>query len=218
MLGRELTLGPRSPVVLLAVVLPLLMTFVVAAVFGNLLEAQPRLGVHSPDDSVVLAAADDSEGVAVSDYADEALLRDAVARHDVDAALILPAGFDATVAGGGSVQVTYLVSGDALASDRAVLAVTVTAWTRQLTGAESTVAVTVITVGAEDFVPIGDRVIPLLVVYAVVVAALFVPAASILDERTKGTLNAVLATPASLTEVLTSKALFAGSWPSRWVS
>ncbi len=209
MLGRELRLGPRSPVVLLAIVMPLLMTLVVAAIFGNLLQSEPRLGLYSPDPTALSASAADLDGVRASDYSTEADLRADVAAHDLDAALILPAGFDADVAAGRDVHVTYLVSGEALASDRAVLSAGVTAMIRELAGAEDAVRVTVVTVGAEDFVPIGDRVIPLLVVYAVVVAALFVPAASILDERTKGTLNAVLATPASIGEVLLAKALFA---------
>lgn len=211
MLSRELKLGPRSPVVLLAVVMPVLMTVIVAAVFGGLLEYQPRLGVYSPDESALTAAATASgDGVEVSRYAEEQALRQAVADHDVDAALILPAGFDETAASGTRVPVTYLVSGEALASDRAVVAALVTSLTRQLTGTESGVDVTVVTVGGEDYIPLGDRVIPLLVVYAVVVAGLFVPAASILDERVKGTLNAVLVTPASMREVLIAKALFAG--------
>ncbi len=209
MLARELKLGPRSPVVLLAVVLPLLMTFLVASVFGGLLESQPRLGIHSPEPTSISSSAATLDGIRSVDYDSAEAIRADVADHELDAALILPAGFDEAVAAGEPVQVTYLVSGQALASDRAVLTVTVTALIRELTGAESTVVVDVITVGAEDFVPIGDRMIPLLVVYAVVVAALFVPAASILDERTKGTLNAILATPASMAEVLTSKALFA---------
>ena len=209
MLGRELKLGPRSPVVLLAVVLPLLMTFLVASVFGGLLESQPRLGIYSPEPTSISSSAAALDGIRSVDYDSAEAIRADVADHELDAALILPAGFDQAVAAGQPVQVTYLVSGQALASDRAVLTATVTALIRELTGAESTVVVDVITVGAEDFVPIGDRMIPLLVVYAVVVAALFVPAASILDERTKGTLNAILATPASMAEVLTSKALFA---------
>ena len=209
MLARELKLGPRSPVVLLAVVLPLLMTFLVASVFGGLLESQPRLGIHSPEPTSISSSAAALDGIRSVDYDSAEAIRADVADHELDAALILPAGFDQAVAAGEPVEVTYLVSGQALASDRAVLTVTVTALIRELTGAESTVVVDVITVGAEDFVPIGDRMIPLLVVYAVVVAALFVPAASILDERTKGTLNAILATPASMAEVLTSKALFA---------
>jgi len=209
MLGRELKLGPRSPVVLLAVVLPLLMTFLVASVFGGLLESQPRLGIYSPEPTSISSSAAALDGIRSVDYDSAEAIRADVADHELDAALILPAGFDQAVAAGQPVQVTYLVSGQALASDRAVLTATVTGLIRELTGAESTVVVDVITVGAEDFVPIGDRMIPLLVVYAVVVAALFVPAASILDERTKGTLNAILATPASMAEVLTSKALFA---------
>jgi ABC-2 type transport system permease protein len=196
-------------VVLLAVVMPVLMTVVVAAVFGNLLQSEPRLGVHSPDGAVAAQLA--ADGVAVADYSDEGSLRADVAAHNVDAALILPAGFARSVTAGGPVEVTYLVSGDALASDRAVLAALVTGYARQVAGDESAVSVTVVTVGGEDFVPLGDRVIPLLVVYSVVVAALFVPAASLLDERVKGTLNAVLATPSSMGEVLVAKGLFAGA-------
>jgi len=209
MLSRELKLGPRSPVVLLAVVLPLLMTFLVASVFGGLLESQPRLGILSPDPTMITASAEATDGIRAVPYDSEEAIRADIADHDLDAALLLPPGFDAAVAAGDPVEVTYLVSGQALASDRAVLAVTVTAMIRGLAGTQAAVQVTVVTVGAEDFVPLGDRMIPLLVVYAVVVAALFVPAASILDERVKGTLNAILATPASISEVLASKALFA---------
>lgn len=209
MLGRELKLGPRSPVVLLAVVMPLVMTAVVAAVFGNLLQSQPRLGLYSPDRTAISDAAGATEGIRATDLASESDLRAEVAAHELDAGLILPEGFDAAVAAGARVTVTYLVSGDSLASDRAVLAAVVTGMIRDLTGDDEAVAVTVVTVGAEDYVPIGDRVIPLLVVYAVVVAALFVPAASMLDERVKGTINAVLVTPASIGEVLAAKAAFA---------
>lgn len=209
MLGRELRLGPRSPVVLLAVVMPLLMTFVVAAIFGTLLESPPRLGIHAPGGTAMTSAAAGLEGIRTTTYDLEQDLRADVAAHELDAGLILPEGFDAAVAAGGPATVTYLVSGEALASDRVVLAAAVATLIRGLAGSDEVVQVTVVTVGAEDFVPMGDRVIPLLVVYAVVVAALFVPAASILDERSKGTLNAVLVTPASMGELLASKALFA---------
>jgi ABC-2 type transport system permease protein len=209
MVTRELKLGPRSPVVLLAVVMPLLMTFLVASVFGGLLESQPRLGIYSADQTAISAEAQVMDGIRAVTYDSEQAIRADVADHELDAALLLPVGFDAAVGSGDPVEVTYLVSGQALASDRAVLAATVTALVRELAGSQSAVRVTVVTVGAEDYVPLGDRLIPLLVVYAVVVAALFVPAASILDERVKGTLNAILVTPATMREVLASKALFA---------
>ena len=210
MLGRELRLGPRSPVVLLAVAMPLLMTVVVSAVFGNLLVAEPRLGIYDAGGSAVPAAAAAVEGVQVSEFAGESEARSAVADHNVDAALLLPADLDAALQSGEPAEVAYLVSGQSLASDRAVLEATLTAVFREVAGDEAVVQVTVSLVGDEDFIPIGDRVLPLLVVYALVVAALFVPAASILDEREKGTLNAVLATPVSMGQFLLAKAIFAG--------
>lgn len=210
MLGRELRLGPRSPVVLMAVAMPLLMTVVVAAVFGNLLSGEPRLGIYDAGASAVPAAATAVEGIAVTDFADEAQARDAVAAHNVDAVLLLPAGFDEAVRSAASPEVGYLVSGQSLASDRAVLAAALTTAFRDVAGEASAVQVSVSIVGDEDYIPLGDRVLPLLVIYALVVAALFVPAASILDERQKGTLNAVLATPATMPQFLLAKALFAG--------
>jgi ABC-2 type transport system permease protein len=69
------------------------------------------------------------------------------------------------------------------------------------------VDVAVVQVGDESFVPIGDRLLPIVVFYAVVIAALFLPASSILDEREKHTLDAVLVTPANINEVLLGKGL-----------
>jgi ABC-2 type transport system permease protein len=48
-----------------------------------------------------------------------------------------------------------------------------------------------------------------MVAYAVMIAALFVPAASLVDEREKRTLDAVLVTPTRMSEVLLGKAMFA---------
>jgi hypothetical protein len=42
---RELRLSPRSPVVLFAVGLPILMTFLLASVFGTLFTGTPRLAI-----------------------------------------------------------------------------------------------------------------------------------------------------------------------------
>ncbi len=211
MLGREMKLGPRSPVVLLAVAMPLIMTLVVAAVFGNLLAGEPRLGIADAGDSAVASAVQAVDGIRVGGYDSEDEARAAVAAHDVDAVLLLPADTDARLQSGQQVEVAYLVAGQSLASDRAVLSAALTSAFRQAAGDDSGVRVTVSIVGDEDYIPIGDRVLPLLVVYALVVAALFVPAASILDERLKGTLNAVLATPATMGQFLLSKAIFAGT-------
>ena len=42
---KDLRLGPRSPILLWAIVFPLVGTFVVQIVFGSLFAPQPRLGI-----------------------------------------------------------------------------------------------------------------------------------------------------------------------------
>lgn len=210
MVRRDASLGPRSPIVIMAVVLPLLMTFVVAAVFGNLLDTTPRLVVYAAGQSDLVAVLQAEEGLDVTVADDPAGVTAILENHDQDAALVLPPGIDEALRAGDAVSVEYLVSGSSLAQDRAALQAMVTSALREVAGQETPVQVEISIVGGEDHIPLGDRMIPLLVVYALVVAATFVPAASILDERTTGTLNAVLATPAGMGEVLVAKAIFAG--------
>jgi ABC-2 type transport system permease protein len=205
--ARDLRLGPRSPVFLYAIFLPVAMSFLISAVFGSLLDPDPKLGIVDLGTSDLTAAAQDLDGVAVTvlDEADQ--LRDRVEAHDFDAGIVLAAGFDNSLRTGDQPELEFYVSGESLASNRIVLAVTTTDLIREVAGEEPPVAVAVTLVGDEDHVPIGDRLLPVVVYYAVVIAALFLPASSILDEREKHTLDAVLVTPTSMNEVLLGKGM-----------
>lgn len=206
--AKDLRLGPRSPLFLWAVLLPLLLTFLFTAVFGTLFEPPPRLAlVDGGGASRVSAALRELPGLRVSDLPDEAELRRAVEAHDVDAGLVLPAGIDADLAAGGRPQVRLYVSGSSLASTRVVLGVSALSVFREVAGRAPPVEVTVTRLGDDDVVPVEDRLLPLVVAYAVVIAGMFLPALSLVDERSKRTLDAVLVTPARISEVLLGKAL-----------
>ena len=210
LLSRDLRLSPRSPIVLMAIVMPILITLVVRTVFGGLLQTPPSLAIVAPADSAVIQAAEGVEGVDISVWntSDEAV--DTVTAGESSAALILPDNIDAELRTGEPIQVRYVVAGDTLAVDRAILAAAVSEILRNASGQEPVVTVNVETVGDEDYIPLADRMLPLLVIYAIMIAGLFVPAASLMDERTKGTLDAVLYTPVTMGEVLASKGIFAG--------
>ena len=60
-------------------------------------------------------------------------------------------------------------------------------------------------IGEGPTVPIEDRLVPILVLLAVALATIFLPAASLLQEREKGTIGAVLTTPAHVGDVLLAK-------------
>ena len=205
--ARDLRLGPRSPVFLMAIFMPIGMSLLISAVFGGLLDPNPRLGIVDLGSSELTASAQELDGVSVTIVDEPGELRDSVETHDFDAGLVLAPGFDTALRSGSEAELEFLVAGDSLASNRIILAVTTTNLIRDVSGAEAPVAISVTPVGDEDFVPIGDRLLPVVVYYAVVIAALFLPAASLLDEREKHTLDAVLVTPTSMREVLAGKAV-----------
>jgi len=204
---KDLRLGPRSPIFLWSIGLPVLMTFLITSVFGSLFAPPPRLAVMDEDASAVTAALLAEEGLDVTVLDDEADLLAAVEVHDYDAGLVLPAGFDAALAAGEQPPMEFYVSGSSLASTRVILGVTTLAAIRDLAGQSPPVEVVVTQLGAEGFVPIEDRLVPLIVFYSVVIAAMFLPAASLVDEREKRTIDAVLVTPTRMSEVLLGKAV-----------
>ncbi|MEN8234687.1 MAG: ABC transporter permease [Actinomycetota bacterium] len=208
-LARELRLSPRSPLVFFAIAMPLIITFLVSSVFGSLFDARPRLGIVDEGDSAVTVAALELEGVDTTVVPDENTLMRDVEAHDLDAGLMLPHGFDAAVAGGEQPEFEFYVSGESLASTRIILAMTTLDLVRGLEGSDPPITVVVTPVGDEDYVPISDRFLPMMVIYAVMIAAMFLPAASLVDEREKRTLDAVLVTPTRMSEVLVGKGAFA---------
>lgn len=204
---KDLRLGPRSPIFLWALVLPLLMTFLISAVFGDLLDPDARLAIVDQGASELTAEARLLDGIEVDELDDVSRLRRAVEDHDYDAGIILPADFDARLRTGEQPELQFLVSGQSLASNRLILAITTLDLVRDVADQTPPVEVVVTTVGDEDYVPIGDRLLPLIVVYAVVIAGLFLPAASLLDEREKRTLDAMLVSPTRMADVLLGKGI-----------
>ncbi len=207
--AREVRLSPRSPLVFFAIAMPLIMTFLISSVFGSLFEANPTLGIVDDGNSTVAAAALQLEGIDSVIVPDVETLQAKVESHDLDAGLVLPADFDATLQAGGQPDLEFYVSGASLASNRVILGITTIDLVRGVSGSQPPVTVVVTPVGDEDYIPIGDRLLPTMVFYAVMIAALFLPAASLVDEREKRTLDAVLVTPTRISDVLVGKGSFA---------
>lgn len=206
---REVVMAPRSPIVVFAIALPLVLTFLVSAVFGSLLDPNPRLGIVDEGASEVTTAAEGLDGIDVVVLDRTESLRGRVEANDLDAGLVLPGGFDAAVRAGEQPDLEFFVSGESLASTRVILSVLAVDLVRDVSGRAPPVEVIITTVGEEGTAPIGDRLLPALVLYAVLIVGLFVPAAALVDEREKRTIDAILVTPTRMTEFLVGKAAFA---------
>lgn len=206
LLAKDLRLGPRSPLVLWALVLPIALTLLLRGVFGGLLDPDPRLGIAAEGSSAVVGLAQEFDGVEVRLYPGGEALKAGVANGHVDAGIALPAGFDAAVRRGDQPPLDLWVSGQSGATARGTVIAAILGVMREVSAAAPPVEVEVVSLG-ESGLPIDVRLLPLLVIIAVAIAGGMVPAASLVEEKEKRTLQALLVSPASTGEVLLAKGL-----------
>ncbi len=209
---KDLAIGPRSPILAFALVMPLAMTVVLHLVFGQVAARGPRLVVVDAGGSDVTLALLDTPGIGVTvldasapDAEEE--LRRRVEANDFDAGLVLQSGFDADVRAGTRPRLNLFIGGESYAANRAILTVTTIDAIRAVEGRSPPVSVDIVDLGSGDPIPLTTRFIPVVAMYAFIIAGLFVPASSLVEERERRTVVAVLATPARLGDVLGAKAL-----------
>ncbi len=203
-LRKDLALGPRSPFFLYAIILPFALTLVLQVAFGSLFNPQPRLGIVDKGGSEMTAAIQKMDGIELTMYDDADELTAFVESNDLDAGLVLPAGFDAAVRSGQKPDLQFFIGGQSLASSRIILSVTAIDLVRELEGSTAPVEVAVVNFGQAGL-PISIRLVPVLIFYALVMAGLFVPGSSLVEEKEQGTMMAMLVTPVRVGDVLVAK-------------
>ncbi len=203
-LRKDLALGPRSPFFLYAIFLPIIMTVIFQFAFGSLFDPQPRLGIIDDGDSEITAAVEGMEGIELTMLDDPEELKTMVEQNDLDAGLILPQGFDQEVKDGEQPPLEFFLGGESYASNRIILSVTAIDLVREVEGADAPVEVEIVNFGTEGL-PIAVRLIPVIVFYALVMAGIFVPGSSLVQEKEEGTMAAMLVTPVKTNEVLAAK-------------
>jgi ABC-2 type transport system permease protein len=203
-LRKDFALGPRSPFFLYAIFLPIIMTVIFQFAFGSLFDPQPRLGIVDEGDSEITAAVAEMEGIDLTIFEDAEELKTQVEQNDLDAGLILVADFDQRVKDAEQPKLEFYLGGESYASNRIILSVTAIDLVREIEGAAAPVEVEVVNFGTEGL-PIAVRLIPIIVFYALVMAGIFVPGSSLVQEKEEGTMMAMLVTPIKANEVLAAK-------------
>ncbi len=207
LLKRELLQGPKSFIFLWSVVLPIVMSLVLSLVFGTLFNDKPRLGIVDEDSSGLVSLARESPSVITKEYGTANDLEQAVRIGAVDFGIVLPEDFDSLVTGGQPVEITAYVWGESLAKHRVIAQATLLDLVRELSGREAPVDVTINTLGDEASIPWSDRLLPFLVLMAVFVGGMFLPATSLVTEKQKRTLEALTVTPTTLREIFLAKGI-----------
>jgi len=204
---REIIKGPRNFLFIFSFIVPVVMTFVISLLFGTLFSGKPKLGLTDLGDSQIPEMAHAMDALIVKDYETPEALKEAVAVGAVDIGMVLSPAFDQTLAQGEETQLTVYTWGESLGKDRAMLGAAVIVWFREIAGQESPVEIITITLGDVDSMSWSARLMPLIVTITILLGAMMVPSTSLMEEKQKRTLGALIITPASLGEVFVAKGL-----------
>jgi ABC-2 type transport system permease protein len=126
-----------------------------------------------------------------------------------DVGIDVPSDFDSLLKQGAAAPLNLYVWGESLLKDRIILTATLDDLFAAASGRESPVNVEPVMLGDAENLSIQQRLLPLMILMAVVLGGSIVPAFSLVDEKQKRTLKALIITPASLEEVFLSKGLLA---------
>jgi len=207
LLGKEFLYGSKGYIFIFAIVAPLVLSFVISLIFGTLFTEKPKLGVLEDDRSELVAMIQGLDTITTEEYSNIADIKHAVETGAADVGIVLPADFDSAIIKGEETEITAYIWGESLAKNRTIIAVTITNLVREITGQESPVNIESITLGEEISIPWNDRLLPVIVLIAVFLGGLMLPATSLINEKAKRTLDALVVTPTSMGEVFTAKGL-----------
>lgn len=209
LLYRELVQGPKNFILIFAVVVPLVLSLVLSLLFGSLFAGKPRLGIVDAGDSQFTRSAAAMESFTVRTYPSEARLREAAESGAVDIGVALPADFDAQVQSGQTTAMVAYIWGESLVKNRAMLAAAMAAWVRAIAGQQSPVEIVATVLGSAAAMPWQARLLPFIVMMALVFGGIMLPASSLVTEKQHRTLTALAVTPTTMGDIYVSKGVMA---------
>ena len=207
LLGKEFLHGSKNYIFIFAIVAPLLISLIVSLIFGTFLTEKPRLGVLDVGSSQLVPMIQELDSLTTKEYSDITEIQQAVKTGAVDVGIVFPDDSDSSIQGDGVTELTAYVWGESLAKNRTIIAVTITNLVRELAGQESPVNIETITLGDEASVPWNDRLLPFIVLMTVFLGGLLLPATSLINEKTRKTLSALVVTPTTIGDIFAAKGL-----------
>ncbi len=208
LLGKELRYSSKNFIFVFAIVIPVVLSLVVTLLFGSLFSGKPKLGINDQGDSELAAMLTNTEALLSKEYSSDDELRAAVESGAIDFGLVIPQQFDTSLKSGDEAQLSGYMWGESLLRNRAAIATSLVVLVREMVGQEVPVEIISTSLGEGEDIPWEKRILPFIVFMAIILGGTMVPATSLVDEKQKRTLKALVITPTTLGEVFTSKGLF----------
>jgi ABC-2 type transport system permease protein len=207
LLAKEFLYGSRSYIFIFSIVGPIVISVVISLALGTWLPDTPKLGIVDEGNSQFIVMIQKLDSIESREYYSVFDIKQAVEDGKVDMGIIVPSGFDDYVIEGEPTEIKAYIWGESLAKSRTIIGVTIADTIRELAGQESPVEINTTTLGEGASIPWSDRLLPLIVLVAIFLGGLMLPATSLATEKEKRTLPALAVTPVSLGDIFLSKGL-----------
>ncbi len=205
LLWKELAQGSKSFIFIIAIIIPILTSLFFSLLFGTLFSRKPILGIVDRGTSRIVTSIAESPSITCKGYDSTSNLKKAVATGAVDVGVVLPKGFDRFVISGERTEVMAYVWGESLIKNRAMVEAVMAKQIREMAGQNPPIEIIPAALGDGEAITWEDRLLPLIVFIAIFMGGMMVPASSLVDEKQKQTLKALMITPASLGDVYLAK-------------
>ncbi len=207
LLAKEFKYGSRSYFFIFAVAAPLGLTLMVNLLFGSFFSGKPKIGLYDQGDSRIVESLSGMDNIDLRKYSSEDELKGAVERGAHGVGIVLQEDFDSRIKNNDPLGLKVYIWGECLLKDRVVIGAAVLHQIRSISGKNAPVKIVPVTLGAENAASWKDRLVPLIVLMAIFISGFAVPATSLVDEKEKRTIGAVLTTPATQYDIFISKGL-----------
>jgi ABC-2 type transport system permease protein len=188
LLAKEFLYGSRSYIFIFSIVGPIVISVVISLALGTWLADAPKMGIIDEGDSKFVAMIQELDSIESREYDSVNDMKRAVEDGKVDMGIIVPSGFDDNVIEGDPAEIKAYIWGESLAKSRTIIGVT-------------------IALGEVASIPWSDRLLPLIVLVAIFLGGLMLPATSLATEKEKRTLPALAVTPVSISDIFLAKGL-----------
>ncbi|MBI9100186.1 MAG: ABC transporter permease [Spirochaetaceae bacterium] len=190
-----------------AVLTPLLFSLVLSLVFGRFFLGTPELGFLKSELTDMVGFMDDS--INISFYESESELLAMVEKNVLDMAIVLPESFDRLIRSDEKSEMTIYFNGNTPLLKRTELTNAFSRAIKEMSGRTFPVKLKPLYSNDIKAKPWFDRMMPLLVILAIMMSGMLLPSTSLVSEKQNGTLQALLVSPVSYRELQFTKTYYA---------
>lgn len=187
---------------------PVSLWLIIFLIFGRVAIGSPKIGLLENENSELVQPFLKNADVSV--FSDDDEIVRAMKTGKLDMGIILSQGFDTAVRSGEEGKLKIFINGASPLQRRVQAFVILQKGVLLLQNKAPVVKITPESLGNADILPFYNRLLPIVVLIAVMMGGIFIPATSLIDDKQRETFQALLVTPVSIYEVIWAKMFLGG--------